>query len=328
MVDRCFVIGPMAGESLVTLRWLAGTVQALLPDWDVATPDSSEIGNIMDQVIKSCDRADLVVANTTGNNPNVLYEIAVLDALGRACIPVKIVSKKTPRDQISFDRAAYRVFEIYSSTNKKKETLQILGDAITSALKLKADGKRFSNPITNHYRIPLSALSSAYGVARGYYENFIRHVVKNLPSTKIPNSTFDPTKFIGRELDVVIPYRFKDVSRASIADLLQQKIVKQITISAGDREISLFEWAKQEGRSFRWVDFPTALSSLRSNVFHRSGGDTSEDLEDFRVIEKDEIDQFERELNGLIKLESDEDFRSKVTVERWQRPAWIKDLSV
>jgi hypothetical protein len=183
MVERCFVIGPMAGKNMDTLRRLADTVQTLLPGWDVATPASSEIGNIMDQVIKSCDRADLVVADTTGNNPNVLYEIAVLDALGRACIHVKIANDDTTHDQMSFDRAAYRVFEIYKSAKKKKATHQVLRDAITSVLELKANGKRFNNPITNHYRIPLGALSSAYGVARGYYENFIRPVVNNLPTT-------------------------------------------------------------------------------------------------------------------------------------------------
>jgi hypothetical protein len=57
-----------------TLRWLAAVVQKLLPDWEVATPDSGEIGNVMNHVIKSCDRAQLIIANTNENNPNVLYE--------------------------------------------------------------------------------------------------------------------------------------------------------------------------------------------------------------------------------------------------------------
>ncbi|MBM4019949.1 MAG: hypothetical protein FJ288_16780 [Planctomycetes bacterium] len=76
-----------------TLKWLAKEVVGLLlrlKGLSVETPDSAVIGNIMNQVIKSCDRAPLVVADTAGNNPNVLYEMAMLDAMGRACIPVKI----------------------------------------------------------------------------------------------------------------------------------------------------------------------------------------------------------------------------------------------
>src|SRR6266568_8749646 len=121
MPRRCFVIGPMSGPHLKTLNWLADVVKPLLPaDFEVATPDAPDIGHIMTHVIKSCDRAHLVVANTTGNNPNVLYEIAVLDAMGRACIPVKIAdADKEKKDRMSFDRAAYRTFTIPRSPARR-----------------------------------------------------------------------------------------------------------------------------------------------------------------------------------------------------------------
>jgi hypothetical protein len=62
-------------------------------------------------------------------------------------------------------------------------------------------------------------------------------------------------------------------------------------------------------------------------VFHRLGGDTSEESEDFRVIEKDEIDQFERELKGLRTLESDTEVRKRFMLKRWQRPPWLRELT-
>jgi hypothetical protein len=114
----------MSGAHLDTLNWLAHDVvkPLLAPDFDVATPDSSQIGNIMTHVIKSCDRAHLVAANTTGNNPNVLYEIAVLDVMGRACIPVKIVdTDKEEKDRMAFDRAQYRTFTIFTSPNRRPQ---------------------------------------------------------------------------------------------------------------------------------------------------------------------------------------------------------------
>jgi hypothetical protein len=49
-------------------------------------------------------------------NPNVLYEVGVLDSLGRLCIPVKLKPDgpkkkgKNAKDPLPFDRAAYRCF--------------------------------------------------------------------------------------------------------------------------------------------------------------------------------------------------------------------------
>ena len=153
MPNRCFVIGPMGERQMATLRWLAeDVIQPLLPDWQVSTPNSSQIGNVMDHVIKSCDRAQLVVAIINGNNPNVLYEIAVLDALGRACIPVKVIGapgssgKTDETEKIPFDRAAYRSFRIHKAPGRRAETDRIIRDAIDSALEIRAKGGTIKTP--------------------------------------------------------------------------------------------------------------------------------------------------------------------------------------
>src|SRR4030095_7576131 len=88
----CFVIGPMNKEHMPKLRFLAKKiVEPVLPkNFVVKTPDEFGAGNVMNQVMASCDTAALVIADTTGNNPNVLYEVGVLDSLGRLCIPVKL----------------------------------------------------------------------------------------------------------------------------------------------------------------------------------------------------------------------------------------------
>jgi hypothetical protein len=80
----CFVIGPMGEGHLERLKWLAEEVlQPILGDgYEVFTPDVT-VPDIMQHVISSCDRAELVVADMTGNNANVLYEMAILDAMPR-----------------------------------------------------------------------------------------------------------------------------------------------------------------------------------------------------------------------------------------------------
>src|ERR1700675_4128166 len=121
----CFVIGPMEKGQLERLKWLAERViQPILGDgYSVSTPDVVDLGNIMDHVIRSCDRSDLVVADTTGNNPNVLYEMAILDAMGRACIPVKFkLDEKV--EAMAFDHAAYRYFVIEQEESSAQAVLK------------------------------------------------------------------------------------------------------------------------------------------------------------------------------------------------------------
>jgi hypothetical protein len=81
----CFVIGPMNDDHMPKLLAMANDiVKPILPaGYEVRTPDQGGAGNVMDQVIVACDSAELVIAEMTGNNPNVLYEVGVLDSLGK-----------------------------------------------------------------------------------------------------------------------------------------------------------------------------------------------------------------------------------------------------
>ena len=327
MPNRCFVIGPMSGRQMGTLRWLAEEViKPLLPDWQVTTPDSSEIGKIMTHVIKSCDRAQLVIAITNGNNPNVLYEIAVLDALGRACIPVKVIGapgssgKTDETEKMAFDRADYRIFRIYKAADRRAETDSIMRGAIDAALDIRAKGGMYQNPVTDFFGVPLSSFSSAYGLARGYYLNLVRRAALALPKVAMPGSSYDPGRYPARELEVILPGRMHQVGREGVADLLKRGLIAKVTLDAEGREITLYEWVKQQEPIFRWVDFPTTLATLRDNVIGRLGRDENKDpaRPEFRELEDDEIDQFRLALHGQVNKDSTTDaVRSVVRIREW-----------
>ena len=171
-----------------------------------------------------------------------------------------------------FDRAAYRYFTIYQPpSGRQDETDEILRGAINAALRIGESGSLYDNPATDFFGVTLSSLSPAHGLARGYYINFIRPAVLALPEKRIAKSTFDPDRFTERRLEIVIPERLEDVSRFAIQELIERKTVKQISFRSRDRTISVFEWAKQEEPVFRWVDFPTTLSTLKGNVLARLG---------------------------------------------------------
>jgi hypothetical protein len=326
---HCFVIGPMSGRHMDTLNWLAhDVVKPLLPpDFEVATPDAPQIGNIMDHVIKSCDRAHLVIANTTGNNPNVLYEIAVLDAMGRACIPVKIADadddeKKGKHDRVAFDRAAYRTFRISRLPRRRAETNRILGDAIREALAIREAGDMYQNPLTNFFGVPLSSFSSAYALARGYYYNLLKPTVRALAAGgRIESSAFDPNKHRKKVVQVIIPDNLGQVSRKSVDDIFAAgNLVRQVKLPAAGRPITLHEWIAQDGPDFRWLDIPTTMVGLRETVLGRRGKEANPDpnLPDYRELELDEIDQFERAFVGIMQrdLGADEE-RGMIKAVHW-----------
>jgi len=313
MPRRCFVIGPMSGPHLDTLNWLAKeVVRPLLPqDFEVATPDSSQIGNIMTHVIKSCDRAHLVIANATGNNPNVLYEIAVLDAMGRACIPVKIGGADEEKEnRMAFDRAQYRFFTISRSPDRRAETNRILGESIREALAIREAGDLFQNPLTDFFGVPLSSFSSAYALARGYYLNLLKPAVNGLAVGRITGSAFDPGKYRKKVLQVIIPTNLSQASRKNVDEIVAaSNLVREVKIGAPGRSITLQEWIKQDGPEFHWLDIPTTMVGLRDTVLGRRGRDANPDpkLPDYRELELDEIDQFQRALLGIMHRDLDAD---------------------
>lgn len=344
MSRRCFFIGPMSGDHLRTLYWLAyQVVKPLLPsDFEVETPDSAKTGNIMYHVIKSCDRADLVIANTTGNNPNVLYEIAVLDAMGRSCIPVKVLShggamsgSSDEKDVIPFDRAAYRYFTIYESPDRRAETDRILSEAINAALRTWEEGDMFQNPLTDFFGVPLSSFSSAYGLARGYFQNLVQPAVRALMSAMnaakekhkrggavrpIKGSGFDLSSYSGGTLDVIIPNNLNQASRTNVEKILaNENVLKAFKLKAPGREITLYEWLPQHPPTFHWIDIPTTIASLHGTVLGRRGRDANPDPShpEYREIERDEIGQFKRALCGFIHRDLDHELRDIVRVIDW-----------
>ncbi len=327
MPKRCFVIGPMSGPHMNILRWLAEVVRPLLPsDFEVETPDSGLIGNIMTHVIKACDRAHLVIANTTGNNPNVLYEIAVLDAMGRACIPVKVAeSEPNEKDLVPFDRAQYRCFTLYTSPDKRAETDRVLGECIKKALAIRDTGDMYQNPLTDFFGVPLSSFSSAYALARGYYYNLLKPSVSGLVKGEFAGSAFLTSGCTNKVMEIVIPCSLGQASRVNIDRIVTgEKLLKKVTVPAPGREITVFEWAEQIAPYFRWLDIPTTMALMRETVLMRRGRDANPDPNhpDYREIELDEIEQFERALIGFIRRDMDADeLRAMVKVIHWSDTA-------
>jgi hypothetical protein len=93
---KCFVIGPI-GEAGSAIRAAADDFMEYIVspvvsqkefeyDAPIRADSMNEPGRITSQIIKLLMDADLVIADLTGNNPNVYYELCLRHALGKPVI--------------------------------------------------------------------------------------------------------------------------------------------------------------------------------------------------------------------------------------------------
>ena len=103
---RCFIITPIGDERSETFRMAKGVIESVIkpvlerngfedikPAYEIL--ESGMIGNqIIDRIVND----DLVIANLTGNNPNVMYELAIRHAAAKPIIHICEDGTKLPFD--------------------------------------------------------------------------------------------------------------------------------------------------------------------------------------------------------------------------------------
>ena len=121
--------------------------------------------NVLKDIIHGIARAHLVVAELTGMNPNVLYELGIAHALGK---PTVLLTQAV--EEVPFDLRSYRMI-VYSVHYAEAKALRDrLGDI---ARRLRERSIRFGNPVTDFasglIRMP-EPVEPLEGLARAYFE--------------------------------------------------------------------------------------------------------------------------------------------------------------
>lgn len=141
-------------------------------------PELDETGMITNRVFGMIDGAELAIMDVSAGSPSVMYELAMLHALGTPCIPVmlKVADGKA---KVPFYLKDTRMAQVSAFT--EQALYKALGDKVRTAIKGGGPGADPSrNPMTDFYDLPLVDISATTGLATGYFENFIQHVIRDV----------------------------------------------------------------------------------------------------------------------------------------------------
>jgi len=144
-LKTCFVITPIGDENSFIRRHIDGVINAairpaLANKYDVKVAhEFSSTGSINNQVIIEIYNSDLVIANLTELNPNVMYELAIRHALKK---PVIMIMEKGDTN-LPFDVASERTI-FYK--NDFQGVLDLKREIINTEKNIEKN-KNVSNPI-------------------------------------------------------------------------------------------------------------------------------------------------------------------------------------
>lgn len=142
----------------------------------VHTPELDDAGMITARVFGLIDTAELGVMDVSAGSPSVMYELAMLHALGVPTIPVVFRQADGARHVPYYLKDTYQaVVEGFDSDS----LYAVLGAKVRNVITGSAAGADPSqNPMTGYYGLPLVDISASTGLATGYFHNFLRHLLR------------------------------------------------------------------------------------------------------------------------------------------------------
>lgn len=132
---KCFIITPIGNEDSQTFRKAKGVIESTIKPvlqeygFDDVRPayEINEPGKIGEQVIQRIINDDLVIANLTGNNPNVMYELAIRQMTGKPVINICENGTNLPFD-IAEDRTIFFVNDMLGVSELRTKLSNFLSE--------------------------------------------------------------------------------------------------------------------------------------------------------------------------------------------------------
>ncbi len=158
--SSCFILMPFSKEFLETYtHGIAPAVERAADTLGFSISYSRldqemEPGSITKEIVQGIFQAKIVIADLSGGNPNVFYELGIAHSLGKRSILIARDHLRLP-----FDIRNYRVIQ-YSATEQGLLALQVeLSKAITTSIR---SIKLPSNPVYDYLPVRLAEILSTY----------------------------------------------------------------------------------------------------------------------------------------------------------------------
>jgi hypothetical protein len=130
LVKKCFIIGPIGNDNSLTRenanKLLEYIIKPVLDDLKYESPSRSDYlnqpGLITSQIINGINEAGFVIADLTGHNPNVYYELGFCHTINKPTILMQSDNTNLPFD-VGGIRTIFYNFDV-SKVNEVKENLK------------------------------------------------------------------------------------------------------------------------------------------------------------------------------------------------------------
>lgn len=192
---KCFIITPVGSEGSDIRVEASGIIEAVLKpllddEYEVnAAHLSSASIQITKEIIQFIYSADLVIANLTGSNPNVMYELSLAHALRKPVVHIIREGESIPFDisvhrYISYKNTMLGVVrlkeDLSNSIKQLKETKEEVSNPITDAIDhIKIESKNRSMSVENSISIMINRLD--------VMENRLRRIGNDINHSKNSN---------------------------------------------------------------------------------------------------------------------------------------------
>lgn len=253
--DICFIITPIGEENSNIRRKTDGLINNVInPVCDrlnfraVPAHEIDKPGSITSQVIQLIMKSKIVIANLTGLNPNVMYELAIRHAAKLPVICLAEEGTKLPFD-ITTERTIFYCDDMSGAV--------VLKPILEKKIKAALEDKNIDNPIyrsiQEEYIIkdiksssPQDSDSLLYIIRRlDQIENYLRKEIHNIPS-KTPVAT---------EFCLKIHFDDMQYSEEDLVDFIFGHIALSIRMSINKKEKKIYIYS-DKGLS------PTQIDSL------------------------------------------------------------------
>lgn len=311
---RCFVIGPMS--DMKRLNKLA--LKVIKPivtkyGFEVVTPEEGVAGHIMHHVLLELERSDLLIADISGNNPNVMYELGIYHSFGKPYLVIKDSSIASNDEKTPFDIQSYRFHTI--TLNNCKHAIDFLRPKIESLIDRIDIDDYFENPVTDFYGSPIAEIPTAIGLFKNYKKNFLEQLIPLVFQKNESDNNYQVQ--IGEADSNEKPCEYRNILTETQRDSLKIRILlpndleyathENIRYLKEQKKIDMQSWnilrksrpfgiqmAFENGTPYI-IDIPSVLATLNESIQKRRNIKNNQiKVADWEDLERKEIERFTR----------------------------------